>query len=129
MQGPRRRGTPRELVDSDLVHKIDARPYHLHDYGKHQSDAVDLSQKRAKVGRRGAHVTNHEKRAIYVDKCEHCHQAAVDGESGSKTRSWVPVLLNAAQASSNRRLTVNVIRVGRYEAHGVEVNTDGGGLR
>lgn len=74
----------RELVDGDLIHKIDARTYQLHDYGKHQSDAVDLSEKRSRVGRRGAHVTNHEKRRIYVDKCEHCQQAAVDGEKWLK---------------------------------------------
>lgn len=69
----------KELVDGDLIHKIDARTYQLHDYRKHQSDTVELSEKRATVGRRGAHVTNHEKRRIYVEACDHCQQAAVDG--------------------------------------------------
>lgn len=77
-------GALRELVDGDLIHKIDARTYQLHDYGKHQSDAVDLSEKRSIIGRRGAHVTNHEKRRIYVEKCEHCQQSAVDGEKWLK---------------------------------------------
>lgn len=77
-------GPLRELVDGGLIHKVDARTYQLHDYGKHQTDAVDLSEKRAKVGRRGAHVTNHEKRRMYVEACEHCQQAAVDGEKWLK---------------------------------------------
>lgn len=77
-------GPLRELVDGGLIHKVDARTYQLHDYGKHQTDAVELSEKRAKVGRRGAHVTNHEKRHIYVESCEHCQQAAVDGEKWLK---------------------------------------------
>jgi hypothetical protein len=77
-------GPLKELVEGNLLHKIDARSYQLHDYGKHQSDAVELSEKRAKVGRRGAHVTNHEKRLIYVEACEHCQQAAVDGEKWLK---------------------------------------------
>lgn len=74
----------KELVDGGLIHKVDARTYQLHDYGKHQVDAVELSEKRAKVGRRGAHVTNHEKRRIYVEACDHCQQAAVDGEEWLK---------------------------------------------
>lgn len=74
----------RELVDGGLIHKLDGRTYQLHDYAKHQSDSVDLSEKRSKVGRRGAHVTNHEKRRIYVEMCEHCQQAAVDGEEWLK---------------------------------------------
>lgn len=77
-------GPLRELTDGDLIHKIDARTYQLHDYGKHQSDAVKLSEKRAEVGRRGAHVTNHEKRGIYVEKCEHCERAAIEGEEWLK---------------------------------------------
>jgi len=77
-------GPLKELVDGGLIHKVDARTYQLHDYGKHQTDTAELSEKRAKVGRRGAHVTNHEKRRVYVEACEHCQQAAVDGESGLK---------------------------------------------
>lgn len=77
-------GPLKELVDGGLIHKVDARTYQLHDYGKHQTDTAELSEKRAKVGRRGAHVTNHEKRRVYVEACEHCQQAAVDGESWLK---------------------------------------------
>jgi len=74
----------KELMDGDLLHKIDARSYQLHDYKKHQTDTDELSEKRAKVGRRGAHVTNHEKRGIYVEMCEHCQDAAVANESWLK---------------------------------------------
>lgn len=74
----------KELIDGDLLHKIDARTYQLHDYQKHQTDDGGLSEKRSKVGKRGAHVTNHEKRLKYVDACEHCQQAAVDGEKWLK---------------------------------------------
>jgi len=77
-------GPLKELVDGGLIHKVDARTYQLHDYGKHQTDTVELSEKRAKVGRRGAHVTNHEKRRVYVEACEHCQQAAVDCEGWLK---------------------------------------------
>lgn len=77
-------GALRELIAGDLLHKIDARSYQLHDYRKHQSDSADLSEKRSQIGRRGAHVTNHEKRGIYVEKCEHCQQAAADGEKWLK---------------------------------------------
>jgi len=76
--------TLRELVDGGLIHKIDARTYRLHDYQKHQTDAAQLSEKRAEVGRRGAHVTNHEKRGIYVEKCGHCEKAAMTGEKWLK---------------------------------------------
>lgn len=74
----------RELIDGDLIHKIDARTYQLHDYRKHQTDNEKLSQTRSEVGRFGAHKTNHEKRLKYVEKCEHCQQAAVNGESWLK---------------------------------------------
>jgi len=74
----------KELIDGDLLHKIDARTYQLHDYQKHQTDAADLSEKRANIGRRGAHVTNHEKRLKYVDACEHCQKAATEGEKWLK---------------------------------------------
>ena len=76
--------TLKELIDGDLLHKIDARSYQLHDYEKHQTDKPALSSKRAEVGRRGAHVTNHEKRQIYVEMCEHCQKAATDGEEWLK---------------------------------------------
>jgi len=74
----------RELLDGNLIHKIDARSYRLHDYVKHQTDNEKLSKTRADIGRFGAHKTNHEKRLKYVDACEHCQQAAVNGESWLK---------------------------------------------
>jgi hypothetical protein len=74
----------RELLDGNLIHKIDARSYQLHDYVKHQTDNEKLSKTRSDVGRFGAHKTNHEKRLKYVEKCEHCQQAAVDGEKWLK---------------------------------------------
>ena len=74
----------RELVDGGLIHKVDARSYRLHDYSKHQTDSVELSKKRADVGRFGAHKTNHEKRFRYVEECEHCQNAAVAGEEWLK---------------------------------------------
>lgn len=74
----------RELLDGDLLHKVDARTYQLHDYVKHQTDNIELSKKRADVGRFGAHRTNHEKRFKYVDACEHCQNAAVNGEEWLK---------------------------------------------
>lgn len=77
-------GALRELVDCNLVHKIDARSYQLHDYGKHQTDNEKLSKTRSEVGKRGAHVTNHEKRQIYVESCLHCQDAAVANESWLK---------------------------------------------
>lgn len=77
-------GALKELVEGGLIHKMDARNYQLHDYGKHQTDSEKLSTTRSIIGKRGAHVTNHEKRSVYVEKCEHCQQAAVDGESWLK---------------------------------------------
>lgn len=80
----------KELLEGDLLHKIDARSYQLHDYVKHQTDNEKLSKTRSEVGKRGAHVTNHEKRQIYVESCLHCQQAAVDGESWLKQAELGP---------------------------------------
>lgn len=74
----------KELLAGGLIHKLDARTYQLHDYSKHQSDDPGLSEKRSKVGQKGAHKTNHEKRRKYVENCGHCQKAAVDGEEWLK---------------------------------------------
>ena len=68
----------RELVDGDLLHKIDARSYQLHDYGKHQTDEAELSRKRTASGGRGGHVKNHVNRVRYSEDCEHCQKDAAD---------------------------------------------------
>ncbi|GAA5229236.1 hypothetical protein [Arthrobacter cryoconiti] len=74
----------KELMDGDLIHKMDARTYQLHDYGKHQTDDANISETRSKIGQKGAHKTNHENRQIYVEICGHCQQAASDGEEWLK---------------------------------------------
>lgn len=74
----------KELVDGDLIHRIDARTYQLHDYAKHQTDNEKLSKTRSDVGRFGAHRTNHEKRLKYAENCEHCAKAAANGEKWLK---------------------------------------------